>query len=373
MRIALVYEKFVSEGGLEKYLLGFTRTLIKRNPGEIHVVTSLTDAVTEDLPVKVHKLARPMLPFGLRLLHFDRRAKAKLAELNPDISIGFGRTTGQDFHRAGAGCHRVFSARHLSLLKRLRIKNQVELSLERKIFRGRGTRHFVVNSHLVGSQLQTSYGVDPGRITMIPTAVDSEKFAPVSTSTEREDVRKAYMRRPSEQVFLFVSREHKRKGLPTLLKAWKDFYRGEKELGRRPELWIVGPSLNPRWEAFFRSHSVEVFPNVEDVVPFYQSADWFVHPTPYDACANTVLQSMASGLPGIISESDGATQFVVDGENGLLLADPESPTAVAESLRRAYEVSPEQRASMGAKAREQMLPLTWESHLDRWIELWEKC
>ncbi|MEM9478458.1 MAG: glycosyltransferase family 4 protein [Verrucomicrobiota bacterium] len=372
MRIALVYEKFVSEGGLEKYLLGFTRALLAKNLGEVHVVTSLTDAVTEDLPVKIHPVSRPVLPFGWRLLHFDRKARAKLAELQPDVSIGFGRTTVQDFHRAGAGCHRVFSARHLPLLKRIRLKNQVELSLERKIYCGGGTGHFVVNSHLVGSQLQTSYGVNSDNITMIPTAVDSEKFSPARNPADRDEIRKAYMRKPSEQVFLFVSREHKRKGLLTLLKAWKDFYRSEKEVGRRPELWVVGPSLNPRWDAFFRSHCVEVFPSVEDVVPFYQSADWFVHPTRYDACANTVLQSMSCGLPGIISESDGATQFVVEGENGLLLSDPESPEAVADALRKAYQITPEDREAMGVKAREKMLPLTWGAHLDRWMELWEK-
>ena len=369
MKIALVYEKFVSAGGLERYLVGFVEALLERNVGEIHVVTSLTDAVTEKLPVQVHRLPRPRLPFGLRLLHFDREAGKKLSEIAPDVSAGFGRTTCHDWHRAGGGCHRVFSAECLPLLKRMGLKNRIELSLEKKLYRGDRARGFVVNSHLVAAQLKNAYGLAGDRITMIPTAVDTERFAPAEPGA-REELRKAYMRKPAEQVFLFVSREHKRKGLPALLKAWREFYLGEKEVGRRPELWIVGPPLNPRYDAFRRGCRVEVFPGAEDVTPFYQAADWFVHPTRYDACANTVLQSMACGLPGIISEADGASQFVEDGVNGLLLSQPEDPRVVGEALRRAYHLDNAEREAMGEAARERMRPLTWYAHVDRWLELW---
>ena len=124
MKIALVYEKFVSSGGLERYLLAFVEALLKRDVGEVHIVTSKTDAMTEKLPVQLHRLPRPRLPFGLRLLHFDGAAGKKLAEIAPDVSAGFGRTTCHDWHRAGGGCHRVFSAECLPLFKRLGLKSR---------------------------------------------------------------------------------------------------------------------------------------------------------------------------------------------------------------------------------------------------------
>ena len=106
-----------------------------------------------------------------------------------------------------------------------------------------------------------------------------------------------------------------------------------------------------------------------DLVPFYQAADFFVHPTLYDACANTVLQSMACGLPGIISEEDGAKQLVVDGENGLLLPHPSDPAEIAAKLAQMSALSEEARSEMRAAARRTALPLTWKAHLARWMEV----
>ena len=167
---------------------------------------------------------------------------------------------------------------------------------------------------------------------------------------------------------LFVSSNHRRKGLPALWRA----------LGAVPEaeLWVAGAALSrrDRWmmAAAGVGSRVRVLGEVDDLVPVYRQATWFVHPTLYDACANTVLQSMACGLPGIISAADGASEFIRDGENGLLLAQPGDPVLLGDLLQRALRYAPAERAAMGQAARATVLPLTWAAHVAAWESLCQK-
>jgi len=277
-----------------------------------------------------------------------------------------------DFHRAGGGCHRYFSDHVLHPLKRASAKNRVELALERELYTSGKTRHFVVNSEMVAEQLREAYGLDAGRISVIHTAVDAGRFRPAENAEHKAQLRAEFggADAPGGPVFLFVSMNHRRKGLDALLQAWP------QAAAEDAQLWIVGPQLVPRYRKLLQAAGtagsrVRCFVKPPDLVPFYQAADFFVHPTLYDACANTVLQSMACGLPGIISENDGARQFVVEGENGLLLPHPADPKEIAEKMVRMGAISPEGRATMATRARQTALPLTWQAHIARWMGVFE--
>ncbi len=343
MRIGLVYHQFVSTGGMEKYLLGLTRRLLERGH-EVTVVTAKTDAVTEALPVKWRQLR------GGALRDFSRQAAAVLPELGVERVAGFGRTVAQDVHRAGGGCHALYS-RLLPWYKRWRPKNRMELGLERELYTGGRTARFVVNAAPVALQLQAEYGVAAERFTVIHTAVDTAVFHPGEAGPGNE--------RP---VFLYAGSNHRRKGLDALLAA----------LAELPEadLWIAGEPLGARYRGMISRLSlggrVRVLGAVDDMAALYRKADFFVHPTLYDACANTVLQSMASGLPGIISTADGAHEFIEDGGNGWLLRNPRDAGELHAKMKAVLALSASERAAVGAAARARVLPLTWEAHVGKW-------
>ncbi|WP_461782726.1 glycosyltransferase [Prosthecobacter sp.] len=61
---------------------------------------------------------------------------------------------------------------------------------------------------------------------------------------------------------------------------------------------------------------IRAVPVTSNLVELYQAADWCVHPTQYDAFSSTVLQSMACGLPGLVSVMDGAVDHIRNGVNG---------------------------------------------------------
>ena len=356
MRLALVYHQMIGRGGLEGYLLSLARALVGRGH-EVRLITARTDGAAEGLGVEVVRIGLGGVPKWCRLAVFARRAGA-VPVREGEVVLGFGRTWRQDIHRAGGGCHALYSEL-LPWWRRWGLKNRVELGLERRLYCGGETRRFVVNAAPVGEQLQRVYRVPADRITVIHTAVDTERFCPDPTGELPPPGRGG---RP---VLLFVSSNHRRKGLPALLRALA----GESSA----ELWVVGAAMSRAdWRLAAEAgvaDRVRERGEVADLVPLYRQATWFVHPTRYDACANTVLQSMACGVPGLISTADGASEFIRDGENGLLLKRPEDPDQLAGVLRRALAMTAAGRDALGRAARTTVLPLTWASHVAAWETL----
>ena len=357
MRLALLHHQFIIRGGLEGYLREFAVQL-KQAGHELVLVTSRIDDAMRDLADEV-RLIPPALTSRGTLARFAERSAALVPELKADSVLGFGRTWRQDLHRAGGGCHWHYS-QMLPWWKRIRPKNRLELALERRLYTGGETRHFVVNSAKVKHELAGAYQVQPERVSVIHTAVDTVKWQPAATAEIRQALRHRLGIQEGVPALLFASLDHRRKGLGILLPA----------LAQIPEsnLWVAGQSLDG-WQPLIqelglarRVHGL----GRADLLPWYQAADWFVHPTQYDACANTVLQSMACALPGLISNADGAVEFVREGENGIVLYHPANPEELASQINAAIAMPEAERVQIGGAARQTVLPLTWAAHLAKW-------
>jgi UDP-glucose:(heptosyl)LPS alpha-1,3-glucosyltransferase len=364
MRIALIYHQFVPRGGLEGYLLEFAARLHTAGH-DLHLVGSeIKEGLERNLDATIHHVPLVKGSSLLRLWQFEQSARRIESELDVDVSIGFGRTTSHDLHRAGGGCHAVYS-QLLPPWKRLSPKNLLELRLEQELYTHGDTKRFIVNSSQVATQLHQHYGTDESLFRVIHTAVDTERFQPsFRKEALREKVCDLLKTDPKRPVFLFVSLSHRRKGLDVLLDMWADV---------DADLWIVGKPLSYLHRLTIAARRIQgkvrTISPLADMSGVYQAADWFIHPTLYDACANTVLQSMACGVPGLISVNDGAIDFIRDGENGFLLKEPTNPASVLEVVKRALAMGDEGRERLGQAARETMLPLTWDAHLHKWLDV----
>ena len=359
MKLSLIYHQFVRRGGLENYLFEFTRHLLERGH-EVELVGAQFSPEAERLGASIRRIKFVSWSSMLRLWKFDQEAASLAPTLESDARIGFGRTTVQDLHRAGGGCHKVYS-RLLPVHKRFRPKNLLELRLEEQLYTQGLTKYFVVNSQNVFRQIHDEYGVEEDRINVIHTAVDLGRFRPAETPGERQVVRRAEGGLP---VFLFVSLDHKRKGLDRILQVWPEV---------DADLWILGAPLDGHSRRLIRERAlgsrIHWIGRVSDAAPYYRSADFYLHPSLYDACANSSLQAMASALPSIISSADGASEFVSHGVSGFVLRSPEDAAELYRTVNQALRLSPRQRQAMGRKSREQMRPLTWQAHVEKWEAL----
>jgi UDP-glucose:(heptosyl)LPS alpha-1,3-glucosyltransferase len=356
MKLALVYHQCAVRGGLERYLKGFAAALLAAGH-EIDLITATLESGFCDGAQRVHRVAAGPIS-SLNLAHFARASRKIVAGLpDCDAALGFGRTTHQTIHRAGGGCHAVYSDM-LPWWKRWRPKNRLELHLERQLYTGSGTRAFVVNAPKVAAEIQSRYGVAADRLHVIPTPVDTDYYRP---APDRAKVRAALGIPQGRPVFLMASLDHHRKGLATALRALARLE------NRDALLWVAGAPLAgwmPMIHELGLADRVHGLNRVADLRPYYQAADAFVHPTRYDACANTVLQAMASGLPSIVSSNDGAIFHLRHAENGWRLAAPDDADAVAGLMQEALR-----HPTVGSAARASVLPLTWDAHVAAWTRL----
>ena len=360
MKLALLYHQFITRGGLEGYLRQLASEL-QTAGHELLLVTSRIEESLRPCGAEV-RLIPPALTSRGTLARFAQRSAALVPDLPVDAVLGFGRTWRQDIHRAGGGCHWHYS-KMLPWWKRCRPKNQLELDLERRLYTSGQTRHFVVNSAKVRQELAEAYQVPEDRVTVIRTAVDTSLWHPSPDPATRSALRQRLGIPDDSPALLFVSLDHRRKGLGTLLRALPQVP------GAR--LYIAGQSLDA-WRPLIQQLGLTsriTGLGRTDLLPWYQAADWFVHPTHYDACANTVLQSLACGLPGLISTADGAAEFITAGTNGTLLHHPSDPEELAAKLNDAIQQTGTGRLAMSHAARQTMLPLTWQAHLADWMSV----
>lgn len=168
-------------------------------------------------------------------------------------------------------------------------------------------------------------GTDRARFTIVPGAVDVDRFHPNPTPTERDP-----------PVMLYHGRVDARKGVLDLLDAVRQL----RATGDQFRLLISG--IGPTYDETAASipllglqSCAEMTGYVEyaDVPAVYRRADIFVSPTYAEGFSNTILEAMASRLAVVSCRSVGVVDCIRDGENGLL-TEPGDRNGLAEALRR---------------------------------------
>ncbi len=195
------------------------------------------------------------------------------------------------------------------------------------------------------------------RLVEIPPGVDPAAIVPLKAAERR--AARAGLGLPAQGPLLSsVSRLVPRKGMDVLIEA------ANRLAPSYPDLVVAiagdGRELGHlRRLAAQSTVRVEVLGRVsrEDRAALLGAADVFVM-----ACRNrwlgleqegfgiVFLEAAAAGVPQVAGDSGGASEAVVDGETGLVVADPGDPGAVAEALRSLL-ADPNRRRRMGRAAR----------------------
>jgi phosphatidyl-myo-inositol dimannoside synthase len=195
------------------------------------------------------------------------------------------------------------------------------------------------------------------RLVEIPPGVDPAAIVPLEAA-ERRAARAALGLPAQGPLLSSVSRLVPRKGMDVLIEA------ANRLAPSYPDLVVAiagdGRELGHLRRLAARSTvRVEVLGRVsqEDRAALLGAADVFVM-----ACRNrwlgleqegfgiVFLEAAAAGVPQVAGDSGGASEAVVDGETGLVVADPGDPGAVAEVLRSLL-ADPNRRRRMGRAAR----------------------
>ena len=197
-------------------------------------------------------------------------------------------------------------------------------------------RHLVTWSEWAKRGLQDDYGVDPGKITVVPPGVDVERW-------RRPDDRPPEADRPLQ--ILFVGGDLRRKGGDLLLAATRRL-RKDPSI---PEFEVhLVTSAQVAEEPGVVIHA-GVRPNTPELLARYHAADVFCLPTLGDCLPMVLAEAAAAGLPLISTDVGAISEIVQDGRTGVLL--PTGDEQALESALRQLLTDPQKRRTYGAAAR----------------------
>ena len=349
-RVALLVGRFIPAlCGLESWAHDLAVALVARGH-EVRVLT--TEAAVHPPGVRID-----LVPASGRPMEQARGFAAAIRCLGDHIVHDTGVGLGADVLQPQMGC-RVLNIRRdaaqLSHWRRLRLATSpahrryawTMARLERAQLAAAGC--VVAVSRATAAAFSARYGVAEHRIRIIPNGIDTQRFHPVHAARTRTLTREALGLWPGTLVLLAAASNFRLKGVHHAIAALAMILPQAGEVC----LLVAGDGPVGEFGALARQAGVgdrvRFLGRVTDMPALLGAADVFVHPTAHDACSLATLEAMASGLPVITTQRNGAADGITEGREGFVL---EAPGAAALADRLLALRDPERRAAMGAAAR----------------------
>src|SRR5260370_19996424 len=197
----------------------------------------------------------------------------------------------------------------------------------------RPERHLAVVCGKVASELSHYYD-RADHVRVIYGGLDLSRFNPQWRDSLRPAARASLGLGENDFVLLLIGNGWKNKGLPSLLES--------AGMLQDPRLIVlVAGEDNPApYQAAIERHHlngrVRFSPPRPDVEFFYAAADAYAGPSLEDAFAQPPAEAMASGLPVIVSETNGTSEVITNGTDGLILKDPTESSGLAAMIRQLH-------------------------------------
>ncbi|HHL22274.1 MAG TPA: glycosyltransferase family 1 protein [Aliiroseovarius sp.] len=226
----------------------------------------------------------------------------------------------------------------------------------------------IVPCAMTGDAVADYYGVDRAKIHIVAQGAD-EAFRPLNDPETAARTRRAFFGE-NRPYILFVGSASPRRNTPMLIEAFADLraqgfphglvlfgpYKGDVDIDALcKSLGVQDDVIQTRGE--IEKHS--------DLVPIYDAADVFVHPSENEGWSMTTTEAMACGT-AIIASNRGGLRDVVDG-HGLMLDTPSRET-LAEAMARVLS-TPDLRRSLERRARTRGQQLTWHKTAQQTLDI----
>lgn len=274
----------------------------------------------------------------------------------------------QIFHALGATKRRHQGAADTSPSERTQVEATVAQTVDRVIAHCPTERR----------ELLADYGAPARRITVIPSAVNLERFYPVPLAEARQRLGLPL----GEPLIVYVGRVLPRKDIRNVVRALALLVQN----GQSARLLVVGgttrapdPAATPEIGELQRlAAELGVADRVictgkrqpDELRADYSAGDVAVTTPWYEPFGFTPLEAMACGRPVIGSAVGGLTYTIQDGVTGYLIP-PRDPVALAERLQRLLG-QPGLRAVMGQAARARVeRQFTWPAVASRIAALYQ--
>jgi len=335
MKIAFVIRLFNPEiGGVE----GVARSLasgLAAKGHDVHVFTSERAECGID-GVTIHRVNGWQFSSIAKTLSFPYFAKKAIRQQGGfDIVHAFSRMAGADIYRLADPPQAAHLNRNYQGFKRvftkLSLRNRTILGLERKTYQNYQTT-LVTNSYRTRRDLERFCAVEGSRVSVIRNGVNTERFHPGLREIHRAPILNELGIPKDARVLLFMGNDFRRKGLAQTVQVLDTLQKqaiGEQAL----HLIVVGLERSPQFRKDVKDRGlkpiVHFMGRCKNSERFYGAADVFILPTREDPFANTILESLACGVPVITTRTNGAGEILESKLEGTVVASADDCDAMA--------------------------------------------
>ena len=296
-----------------------------------------------DLPMNARSLGPAQ---NLALVGQFRRAFARLA---PDVVLSFtiknnlfgalaARRMGIPFVPNVTGLGTIFlGSRPLFLLGQALYR--FALGKSPVVFvQNEDDRDFLVDNRILRAE----------QLRLLPgSGIDTQRFAPSPLPSRDEGIR-----------FLMISRLLRDKGIVEYLEAARALKTSHPQVRAQ----LLGPLGSDNrtaigqedLQAYLDDGSVEYLGQTPDVRPFIEEAHCVVLPSYREGAPRSLIEAASMGRPLIATDAPGCRAVVDDGASGFLCA-VKSSDALATSIGRMADLTPDAMQEMGDRGREKMV------------------
>lgn len=178
-----------------------------------------------------------------------------------------------------------------------------------------GHIHFVGCSRWIASEAEESRLAHHASVTAIPNPIDTDAFSPGSL----DDARRKFHLPTDRRLLLWAAQKvtDERKGLQHLLRALTILKEQHPDEAQVMGVVILGGRANDVAKIFpVATYPLGFLSAQADIVDAYRAADAFVLPSTEDNLPNTIMESMACGIPSIGFSIGGVPEMIAHRHTG---------------------------------------------------------
>jgi len=187
-------------------------------------------------------------------------------------------------------------------------------------------------SEFTKKDLISTFGLDPGRITVIHEGIE-EDFCSTFSPVKADEIKTRY--HLPDNFFLFLATHEPRKNLSRLAKAFKSFKESDKMgyklvlVGRSNEKIFAKNRINPDDDILITGFVPE-----EDKPYLFRMAKAFLYPSIFEGFGLPLLEAMKCGTPIITSDTSSMPEICAD---AALYVNPHSTADLVSAMHKIVE------------------------------------
>lgn len=196
------------------------------------------------------------------------------------------------------------------------------------------SHHILTTSPKITSSLISTFNLDPGGITTLPTGVNLERFKPEGPKADFS----AYTLPPQTPLIGMITVIRAAKGIQVLVEA-VHLLKTQHGIAVHCIIAGEGPALEyvkSIVSQFCVGNQFTFLGHREDVPEIMRSLDIIAIPSFHEAIPQSGLQALAMGVPVVASDVGGIPSIIRHGETGRLVP-PHDAAALAAAIRETLE------------------------------------